>query len=141
MSAAKRFFLDTNILVYTFDQSAPEKRRRALGLLEEALSTQRGSISWQVVQEFLNLATRRFKVPLTPEDARLYLDRVLLPLCEVLPSAALYREGLRLAERYQLAFYDALIVAAALNAGAKILYSEDLQHGQVIEGVTIHDPF
>lgn len=141
MSGPRRFFLDTNILVYTFDQSAPGKRRRAFELVEEALSSQRGCISWQVVQEFLHLATRRFKVPLTPADARLYLDRVLLPLCEVTPTGELYREGLRLAERYQLGFYDALIVAGAHAAGAKTLYSEDLSHGQVIEGVTIHDPF
>ena len=64
-----------------------------------------------------------------------------MPLWRVNPTRALYQRGLDLQTRYRFSFYDSLIVAAALDAGCKTLYSEDLQHGQRVEGVTITDPF
>lgn len=137
----QRYFLDTNVLVYTFDRAAEAKRRRALELVEEALTTQRGVISTQVVQELLNVALRRFAVPLTPADARDYLERVLAPLCEVYPSVDLYKSALDLGARWGFSFYDSLIVAAALEAGCRRLYSEDLQHRQRVLGLEIVDPF
>ncbi len=136
-----KFFLDTNVLVYTFDTREPVKQARARELVETALSGARGLISYQVVQEFLNVATRRFERPLSPTDAELYLNQVLSPLCEVFPSTGLYRSALGVAARLQLAFYDSLIVAGALSRGCRVLYSEDLQHGQRIEGLAIVNPF
>lgn len=141
MSAKGRFFLDTNVFVYCFDTREPGKQRRARQLVEQALAERRGLISYQVAQEFLNVATRRFAVPLSAEDARLYLERVLAPLWEVQASAELCRRGLEITERWRLSFYDALVVAAALVAGCKTLYSEDLQDGQNIDGLTIVNPF
>jgi len=134
-------FLDTNVLVYTFDQTAPEKRSRATQLVEQALVSGRGVISYQVVQEFLNVATRKFRAPLSPADCRVYLDRVLAPLCSVWPCIPLYHRAMELADRWRYSFYDALIIAAALEAGCPTLYSEDLQHGQTIGGLTIVNPF
>jgi predicted nucleic acid-binding protein len=75
------FFLDTNVLVYTFDSSAPAKRTRARELVQDALETGDGVISWQVAQEFLNVALHRFERPLTPREAAEYVDEVLAPLC------------------------------------------------------------
>lgn len=141
MSARGRYFLDTNVLVYCFDPREPVKQRRAQQLVEQALGDRKGLISYQVVQEFLNVATRRFAVPLSGADARVYLERVLAPLSEVQASADLYRRGLEIAERWRLSFYDALIVAGALAAGCKTLYSEDLQHGQKFEDVVVLNPF
>jgi len=66
---------------------------------------------------------------------------VLLPLWRIMPSQALYQSALDLHARYQFSFYDSLIIAAALAAGCTRLYSEDLQHGQRIEGLTIENPF
>ena len=136
-----RFFLDTNILVYTFDAREPAKQTTATTLVEEALRHQRGIISSQVVQEFLNVATRKFEQPLTHADCQVYLDQVLAPLCEVFPSIELYRKALKVAERWRYSLYDALILAAGLEEGCLTLYSEDLHHGQQIENLTIVNPF
>ncbi len=136
-----RYFLDTNILVYTFDHQAPTKHKIAMRLVEEALLHQKGLISYQVVQEFLNVATRKFAQPLKADDCRSYLDQVLLPLCEVFSSPDFYRQALNIAERWKYGLYDSLIVTAALRAGCSRLYSEDMQHGQRIEGLVILNPF
>ena len=72
-----RFFLDTNIFVYTFDSREPKKQARAQDLVSDALTRGRGVISHQVVQEFLNVATQKFANPLSESDALVYLDRVL----------------------------------------------------------------
>ena len=136
-----KFFIDTNIIVYTFDLRSPKKKRRAMELLQTALDDGRGLISYQVVQEFLNVSSRKFVKPLGARDQLEYLDRVLSPLCEIFPSSALYRRAITLADRLGYSFYDSLIIAAALEANCKILYSEDLQSGQKIEGLTIENPF
>ena len=136
-----RYFLDTNIFVYTFDDREPKKKARAQELVSDALSHRRGIISFQVVQEFLNVATRKFAQPLSSSDARVYLDRVLGPLCEVLPTLDLYRSALGLAERWKFSFYDSVIIAAAIQGECEILYSEDLQHRQSVEGVSVVNPF
>lgn len=136
-----RFFLDTYILVYTFDVREPEKQVRATELVESALRDQSGVISFQVVQEFLNVATRKFEKPLRHDDARDYLEKVLAPLCEIFPSVELYQEALRVAERWRYGFYDSLIIAAARRERCQILYSEDLQDGQDLDGPVIKNPF
>lgn len=136
-----RFLLDTNILVYTVDHTAPRKMELARRLVEDALVTGRGLVSYQVVQEFLNVATRRFARPFTTPEVEEYLEGVLWPLCRVFPSVDLYGAALDVADRWGYSFYDSLIVAAALEAGCTALYSEDLQHGQVIGNLSIIDPF
>ena len=135
------FFLDTNILVYTFDLDDPEKRNRARDLVETGLSSNKGAISYQVVQEFLNVAIRKFQTPMTSEVANEYLHLVLEPLCTVFPSISLYERALSLAERWRYGFYDSLIIASALEAECSILYSEDLHAGQKLESLTILNPF
>jgi len=75
------------------------------------------------------------------DDAREYLDAVLVPLCRVHSDPDLYREALATQLRWRFSLYDSLIVAAARRSGSDILYSEDLQHGQVLEGVTVINPF
>ncbi len=135
-----RFFLDTNILVYTFDAREPSKQARAMELVAEALQGH-GMISFQVVQEFLNVASRKFTQPLSAAECRDYVDRILEPLCEVYPTIDLYRRAIALMERWQYGLYDSLVVAAALDGGCRTLFSEDLHDGQVIEGLTIVDPF
>jgi predicted nucleic acid-binding protein len=70
-----------------------------------------------------------------------YLDQVLMPLCEVFPGATLYSQALAVSASMKIAFYDALIVSAALTGGCGILLSEDLQHGRRIEGLEVRNPF
>jgi predicted nucleic acid-binding protein len=136
-----RSFLDTNIFVYSFDTSAPEKRRRAQQLISDALREGDGVISYQVVQEFLNVALRRFRKPMSLADAQAYLGRVLWPMCEVLPEERLYRDALSIKEETGWSFYDALVVGSAVAGGCPILLSEDLQDGRVVRGVEIRNPF
>ncbi|OQX01318.1 MAG: VapC toxin family PIN domain ribonuclease [Thiothrix lacustris] len=134
------FFLDTNVLVYTFDKTALEKQATAQQLLERALAGD-GCISFQVMQEFLNLALRKFDPPLTIAQAKRYVQTTLEPLCLVYADVDLYQRALDVRERWRFSFYDSLIVAAALEAHCTILYSEDLQHNQKVEALTIINPF
>jgi predicted nucleic acid-binding protein len=136
-----KYFLDTNIFVYTFDSESPDKQVRSRELVETALEDGRGCISYQVVQEFLNVATRKFAVPLSPADAEEYLSKVLDPLCEVFGSIALYAEALEVMSRWHYSFYDSLIIASSLAAGCRILYTEDLKSGQKIHSLEIVNPF
>ncbi|PIV31647.1 MAG: VapC toxin family PIN domain ribonuclease [Zetaproteobacteria bacterium CG02_land_8_20_14_3_00_50_9] len=136
-----KFFLDTNIVVYTFDAESPQKKRRAQELVEQALRTHEGVVSTQVVQEFLNVATVKFTAPLKFSDAQQFLHDVLAPLCTVFPSIDLFQQALVLQQETKYSFYDSLIIGGALQAGCETLYSEDLQHGQQIRGVRILNPF
>ena len=136
-----KYFLDTNLIVYAFDTGNPRKQKRANELIKTALKSNTGCISFQVVQEFINVATRKFAVPLSIPDCEKYLNAVLSPLCEVFASIELYSRSLDVMDRWRLSFYDSLIVAAALQADCAILYSEDLQHEQKIEDLTIYNPF
>ena len=136
-----RFFLDTNIFVYSFDLDAAEKRARAQELIRSALESQAGVISWQVLQEFLNVALHRFVRPMNVHEAEDYLQSVLLPLCQVLPTAELYRQALLIQVETRYRFFDCLIVAAALKSGARTLYTEDLQHGRTVRGLKVENPF
>ena len=135
-------FVDSNIFVYMLDRSAPAKRQRARELVYGLLQDRTGCISYQVVQESLNALIRRLGEP--PDAVATFLEEVLLPLWQINQINAtpeLYRSGLRIQARYGFSFYDSLIVSAALGAGCTTLYSEDMQDGQRIEGLTIRNPF
>lgn len=136
-----RFFLDTNVFVYTFDTHALHKAKKAAALVSRAVDTGEGIVSYQVVQEFFNVALRRFARPMTVAEAEQYLGTVFRPLLAIHSSPALYLEALRLSAKHQLSWYDSLIVAASLEGHCKTLYSEDLQHGRQLEGVRIQNPF
>lgn len=134
-------FIDTNVFIYQLDASDGRKQALAERLVREALAAGDACISFQVVQECLNTLLRKARVVLQAEQARMYLDTVLLPLLQVSSSPALYHRALDIQARYRFSFYDSLIVAAALVAGCSRLFSEDLQHGQQVEGLSIIDPF
>ncbi len=136
-----KFFLDTNIFVYTFDVQAPAKAELAAQLVQQAADTGRGVISYQVVQEFFNVAFRRFSQPMSAGDAEQYLTTVLKPLIAVHSSPVLFLKALDIYNRERLSWYDSLIVAAALQAKCQVLFSEDLQHGRKLEGLHIENPF
>ncbi len=136
-----RFFLDTNIFVYTFDAKAPAKAKKAEALVRRAVHTGEGIISYQVVQEFFNVALRRFAQPMTLAEAEQYLAIVFRPLLAVHSSPAIYLEGMRIAAKYRLSWYDSLIVAAALEGRCDTFYSEDLQDGRHFDSLQIVNPF
>ena len=134
-------FIDSNVFVYLFDETDDCKREAAERIVDSALQNYDASISFQVVQETLNVLTRNLPTPMSVEGAKDFLRQVLVPLWRVSPSPALYDRALDLQSRYRYGFYDSLIIAAALDAGCTQLFSEDLQDGQRIEGLTIRNPF
>lgn len=134
-------FIDSNVFIYLFDETDDRKRRIAQSLIDTALLEGSAQISFQVVQETLNVITQKLSVPVKLEDAHLFLSQVLLPLWKINPNSMLYQRGLEIQSRYQLSFYDSLIISASLQGGCRTLFSEDLQHGQQIETLTIQNPF
>ena len=134
-------FFDTNVLLYTLGDVDQRKRDTANTLIVDAIAADNCCISYQVVQETLNVITRKLTPTMTSEDKQGFVDRMLLPLWRVMPSIGLFREGMSIQDRYRFSFYDSMIVAAALSAGCRRLYSEDLQHGQKIGKLEIVNPF
>lgn len=134
-------FIDTNIFIYLFDETDDRKRAIAEKLIQQALETRNACISYQVIQETLNVVTRKLPSPMSTENAWRFLEQILIPLWQTMPSLALYQQGLELQARYGFSFYDALIVAAALESGCTRLYTEDLQHGQQVGELLIKNPF
>jgi predicted nucleic acid-binding protein len=141
MAATERVFLDTNVLVYQFDQAAPAKQAQAIELIKRCLAEERGFISSQVVQEFLNVALRKFSHQIPPSDVQQVMDDLLGPLCAHFPTFDYYERALRLFSTDSLSFYDALIIQAAIDLGCRTLYSEDLQDGRRIGAMAIKNPF
>ena len=134
-------FLDSNVLIYLFDETNPRKRSIAQNQVNAALGKGEAIISFQVVQETLNVITKKLPVVATAEQAGRFLTSILVPLWKINPSRELYHQGLTIQSRYQYGFYDSLVIASALEAGCGTLYSEDLQHGQTIGQLSINNPF
>ena len=131
---AARPFLDTNVLIYAFT-SGDARHGRAAALIESG-----GVVSVQVLNEFANVARRKLgrdwaEIEQALDDLGTLLDDPL-PL-----TRDLHRDGLDIARRYGCQLYDALIVAAARKAGCQMLLTEDMQHGQTIDGIVICNPF
>lgn len=134
-------FVDTNVLAYARDLREPAKQSIAQRWLEVLAERRTGRLSWQVLAEFHSVATHPKKLAATAAQAR--ADIVALQAWAPCPTdAALFESAWRLADRYRLAWWDALIVAAARRCDCAILLSEDLQNGLVIDDVLrILDPF
>jgi predicted nucleic acid-binding protein len=135
------FFLDTNISVYCFDLSEPRKNSIAKDLVAHGASSGLGVVSYQVLQEFCNVASASKRLTLDPERTVAYVSQLLHPMNKVGPSVALLGQALATRQTSGYSFYDSLIIAAALQFGCKTLYSEDMQHGQSIAGLRIVNPF
>ncbi|MFQ5560297.1 MAG: PIN domain-containing protein [Nitrospinota bacterium] len=136
-----RFFIDTNIFAYSFDSKSKKKQILSKDIIAQSLLSNEGIISYQVVQEFLNISTRKFKTPLKVQDSKKYLHKILFPLCEILPTEALFDIALDIQSTTNYSFYDSTIIAAAINGKCKKLLTEDLKNGHTLHGVTIVDPF
>jgi predicted nucleic acid-binding protein len=136
-----RYFLDTNIFVYSLDPVDPPKARIAENLVTRGVGSRLGVISYQVVQEFMNVSLRQFRATMTVTELELYFFKVLLPMMTIPSSSGLFLEALRLQTANQIAWYDSLIIAAALQGGCRVLYSEDMQHGRRFGDLVIQNPF
>jgi len=133
-------FVDTNVLVYAFDQSAGEKRDRARSLLDQLWSDMRGCLSVQVLQEFYVAVTRKVQRPLEQETAAeivrdLSYWRIHAPVAEDVLGA------IDLQQRLMTSFWDGMILWSALQLGCDTVWSEDLSEGQDYDGVRVVNPF
>ncbi len=133
MSGADPFF-DTSVLLYLLSDDTAKADRI------ETLLSARGVVSVQVLKEFAAVALRKLKMPLN--EVREILDTIRA-VCAIEPiTVATHDRGLAVFERYRFSLYDSMLVAAALIAGAKTIYTEDLQHGQVIDNqLRVTNPF
>jgi predicted nucleic acid-binding protein len=132
-------FLDTNILVYAHDRSAGRKHQRALELTEATWIAGNGVISTQVLQEFCFTLRRKLPRPLSSEDTSRVLQQYLA-WNVVTNSPASVLHAIQLEARYKVSFWDALILHAAEEGGADVLYSEDFSHGQLYGKVRAINP-
>ncbi|MBM5810361.1 MAG: PIN domain-containing protein [Gammaproteobacteria bacterium] len=132
-------FVDTNILMYAHDRAAGEKHERARAVVEDLWRTRRGVVSTQVLQELAVNLRRKAGRPL---DARTTSEIITdyMTWQVVVNGASSVLDALELEQRYQISFWDALIVGAAEAAGAAVLYSEDLSHHQRYGGVEVINP-
>jgi len=133
-------FVDTNIMIYAHDLDAGLKRDIASTIIEKLWEDRTGVISTQVLQEFYVTVTRKIPNPLSPSKARSILECYRCWHVELNDSYAILLAS-EIEERYMLSFWDALIVAAARNAAVEKILTEDLNHGQKIEGILIENPF
>jgi predicted nucleic acid-binding protein len=127
--------------VYSFDYRNKRKREIAKNIITNALMDGRGFISIQVIQEFFNVATNKFELPMSVIDAKSYLEKVFVVFNIVFPNTDTISTGLDIFSSTKYSFYDSLIIAAAVKSGSKILLTEDLNHGQMIQNVKIKNPF
>lgn len=136
-----RVFVDTNLLVYAYDDSSAVKRATVLTLFHRIFRSGLGVISTQVLQELAVCLRRRVSRPLSPVEIRKIITE-LQQEWEVFvngPEAVL--RALDLEDRFQLSFWDSLIMQAAQASFATILYTEDLNHGQTYGSVQVLNPF
>lgn len=127
-------FFDTSILVYTITQNDPRAETA------ERLLAGGGTVAVQVLNEFVDVARRKMKMSVS--DVSFVLDGIRSLCGPVKPmTVATHETALKIATRYGYRIYDALILASALEAGCDVLYSEDMQNGQNIGGLTIRNPF
>ena len=132
-------FLDTNIVLYAFDDSDPRKQNIAQDLLRKAVRRE-CVISVQVLSEISNTILRKLTVGNSTDLLREILDQ-LEPVPTVCPDERTVRRAVDCHERYGLHFYDGMIIAAAERAGCKKIWSEDLNAGQEYFGVKVENPF
>ncbi len=133
------FFVDTNVLVYADDCAEVAKRDRARELLRAALREGRAKVSLQVLAELFAVATR--KLGLSPAEARRRVEIYASGLEVFIPRVGDLLAAIDLCRVRQLSLWDALIVRAAQASGCRVLYTEDLQHGQDFDGLQIVNPF
>ena len=135
-----RVFLDTNILIYAHDMDAGSKHDAARAIVEKIWDDETGIISTQVIQEFYVNVTRKMPKPITPVQARGIIINYFSWKVEAIEPHTILSAS-EIEEKYVLSFWDSLIIATASQSEAVKILTEDLNHGQTIEGVLIENPF
>ena len=137
--SADKVFVDTNILVYAHDAAAGEKHSRAKVLVSQIWNDRCGVLSTQVLQEFYVNIRKKAAAPVSAAEAKQWLTDYLNWEIVINDGNAVI-EAIDLEERYQVSFWDALILHAANSAGASVIYSENLNHGQQYADLVVQNP-
>lgn len=136
-----KIFVDTNVMVYAYDRSEPEKQEKALQVLEFLAKRRIGAISAQVLAEFFVTVTRKIQQPLTAELAYQRVQNYLASWTVLDLTCLIIIEAARGVREYQLSYWDAQIWATALLNQINIVLSEDFNPGSTLEGVSFVNPF
>lgn len=132
-------FVDTNILIYALDVDAGARHRRASALIRSLWDERGGILSTQILQEFYVNVTRKIPKPISPATARWVIDSYRAWQVEMIDIDTVLRAS-EYQQRHQLSFWDGMIIAAAVQGSATVPLTEDLNDGQIIEGVEIRNP-
>jgi predicted nucleic acid-binding protein len=135
-----KVFVDSNVLIYAHDRDAGAKQQRAAERLKQLWHNGQGRLSTQVLQEFYVHATQQIKKPLARSLAREIIRNYGLWVESAITTSTLVRAS-EIGEAWRISFWDGMILAAAEQDGARELLSEDLNHGQVIAGIRVVNPF
>ena len=133
-------FIDTNVLVYLFDEDYPDKKTLVQRIFQTDAARGNVLLSTQVLQEFYVTVTRKLARPLKPETALEAVGK-FAALPAVIVDQPLILSAIRRSQNDSISFWDSLIIDAALKGGAQRLWSEDLQHGRMVNGMRIENPF
>ena len=131
-------FLDTNILVYASAADATEVGKREIAL--QLIEREQFALSAQVLQEFFVTVTRKIEHPMSSDQAMEWIEQLEVFPCMPI-DAALVKIAVEISARFRISYWDGAIIGAALRAGARTLFSEDLHHGQNYDGVRVVNPF
>lgn len=140
MNDKPRQFVDTNILVYAHDRAAGQKHATARALMESLWQSGQGCLSIQVLQEFYVTVTRKVSQPYTPAEAARIIDDLGTWHIHT-PSVNDVLAAIDLQARFQISFWDALIVQSGLQLGCELIWTEDFNSGQMIHQIEIRNPF
>ena len=139
-NATDRFFIDSNVLVYSYDRAEPDKQSRAQELIAGFFQNANGILSVQVLGEFFSVVTRRIPNPLSIQEAEAAV--ALFGLLQVIDiDLAMVQRDIATHSRYGTSYWDSLIIAAAERAGCSTILSEDLNAGQYYHGILAVNPF
>jgi len=136
-----RYFIDTNIFVYLHDSTDRKKQEKSADIIDSALKKNCGTISYQVVQEFINVVETKLKSKKVHNNLGYFLTNCMYPLCSIFADFDLYDLAIDLKRKHKLSFYDSLIVVSAKRSGCNILYTEDLHAGKFDRELEIINPF
>lgn len=136
-----KHLVDTNLLVYAYDRSEPEKQTKAVDILDELVKNGSGILSPQVLSEFYTVVTRKLATPLTPQEGYTSISNYIRSWDMVDLTSLVVLEAVRGVRDHRLSYWDSLIWATAKMNQIPSVLSEDFSHGLVLEGVRFTNPF
>ena len=134
------FFVDTNIIVYCFDDAAPQKKVKAISIMDELWDSRKGVLSLQVLKEFFVTVTLKLQNKMDLADA-ISVVNDLMTWNLFLETKASFAKSIDIVNKYGFSIWDAGILSSAIMSNCAVLYSEDMQNNQIIEGMRIINPF